>query len=672
MEQSSECGITTENEDGTDIYDIGPMPWESPGSPRSRDRFMSTIDPLHGLEDPFTGSPTDIRIPSAHSVDSGIGLVRREPAKKRSHGRESDSRSNSRPLLPPDTVPNEAVSKATNQFQTLSTPPEPSYNSQLSPRLSVSSPQGIALSKGKCSPLGSETTDSGDTEMNVDEESLFDDHDVHLYTERKWDEATIQRLEHIYKQSLYSLVDSQVLHRRKGYQVYGTSSRDISVPSSPSHVGRKRTKTGCLTCRRRRIKCGEERPKCNNCIETKRECEGYIPWVVFEDRIGKLGAYNNNQAVNALVQPMPSAATNQSKPNATGSAGVQETNLVGRDGTSSGRKRKADEISDDDGHGGHYEGDGNGSQEPSKRFKPSKSEDRPLRLACPFFKRHPESFRTCGMSDHENSSRVKQHISRKHRMPIYCPRCSETFKTEHERDTHVRDADCPVGPKANFICATAEQLRNLSRRNAHQTDRENWNAIYNILFPDDPLPDSPYLDPLVSYEVNLVREAFLAAAPVAVRTAIQQVIPEEFSDTVQEELERVLRSTHAEVFDNILRRMREDREPGRAHRTTTQSSLQTRVSSTPDSGIGSTVRSGSSQDEPEPTADSQDRLTSFGSGSFDFHNDEAIPLLTPSAPGFDLSEYRMGHLSQPFPDGTFDDLLEYLDAPGDSFLTDQS
>jgi hypothetical protein len=38
---------------------------------------------------------------------------------------------------------------------------------------------------------------------------------------------------------------------------------------------RKRTKTGCLTCRRRRIKCGEERPICNNCIKSKRTCEGY-------------------------------------------------------------------------------------------------------------------------------------------------------------------------------------------------------------------------------------------------------------------------------------------------------------------------------------------------------------------------------------------------------------
>ncbi|KAL8689977.1 MAG: hypothetical protein Q9218_004474 [Villophora microphyllina] len=49
---------------------------------------------------------------------------------------------------------------------------------------------------------------------------------------------------------------------------------------------RKRTKTGCLTCRRRRIKCGEERPMCTNCVKSKRNCEGYTPRVIFKDPLG--------------------------------------------------------------------------------------------------------------------------------------------------------------------------------------------------------------------------------------------------------------------------------------------------------------------------------------------------------------------------------------------------
>jgi hypothetical protein len=45
---------------------------------------------------------------------------------------------------------------------------------------------------------------------------------------------------------------------------------------------RKRTKTGCLTCRKRRLKCGEERPTCTNCVKSKRQCEGYYQRIVYK------------------------------------------------------------------------------------------------------------------------------------------------------------------------------------------------------------------------------------------------------------------------------------------------------------------------------------------------------------------------------------------------------
>ncbi|RSL54751.1 hypothetical protein CEP51_014656 [Fusarium floridanum] len=41
---------------------------------------------------------------------------------------------------------------------------------------------------------------------------------------------------------------------------------------SPATKARLRTKTGCSTCRQRRIKCGEENPACRNCISASRGC----------------------------------------------------------------------------------------------------------------------------------------------------------------------------------------------------------------------------------------------------------------------------------------------------------------------------------------------------------------------------------------------------------------
>lgn len=62
---------------------------------------------------------------------------------------------------------------------------------------------------------------------------------------------------------------------------------------------RKRTKTGCLTCRKRRIKCGEERPTCGNCIKSKRQCEGYNQRVVFKP---PMGDWPNHPGVVSTIQ----------------------------------------------------------------------------------------------------------------------------------------------------------------------------------------------------------------------------------------------------------------------------------------------------------------------------------------------------------------------------------
>ena len=38
-----------------------------------------------------------------------------------------------------------------------------------------------------------------------------------------------------------------------------------------------KTKTGCLTCKVRKVKCDEEKPACRRCTSTGRKCDGYAP-----------------------------------------------------------------------------------------------------------------------------------------------------------------------------------------------------------------------------------------------------------------------------------------------------------------------------------------------------------------------------------------------------------
>ncbi|KAI0385121.1 hypothetical protein F5Y04DRAFT_277187 [Hypomontagnella monticulosa] len=43
-----------------------------------------------------------------------------------------------------------------------------------------------------------------------------------------------------------------------------------------SRTSAPKTRTGCITCKRRHIKCDEEKPHCSNCVQGGRQCEGYV------------------------------------------------------------------------------------------------------------------------------------------------------------------------------------------------------------------------------------------------------------------------------------------------------------------------------------------------------------------------------------------------------------
>ncbi|KAK1079240.1 hypothetical protein LTR33_006554 [Friedmanniomyces endolithicus] len=70
---------------------------------------------------------------------------------------------------------------------------------------------------------------------------------------------------------------------------------------------KRRTKSGCLTCRKRRIKCDEGQPLCRNCAKSKRDCLGYDP--IFKPATGP-----------TPIQPAPAVSSSSAptpNPNAT-------------------------------------------------------------------------------------------------------------------------------------------------------------------------------------------------------------------------------------------------------------------------------------------------------------------------------------------------------------------
>ncbi|KAH8681805.1 hypothetical protein BX600DRAFT_447335 [Xylariales sp. PMI_506] len=50
------------------------------------------------------------------------------------------------------------------------------------------------------------------------------------------------------------------------------------ITTSINRRGKHRAKSGCRTCKSRKVKCDEGRPACQRCVETGRVCDGYGIW----------------------------------------------------------------------------------------------------------------------------------------------------------------------------------------------------------------------------------------------------------------------------------------------------------------------------------------------------------------------------------------------------------
>ncbi|KAI1643011.1 uncharacterized protein F4817DRAFT_320204 [Daldinia loculata] len=138
--------------------------------------------------------------------------------------------------------------------------------------------------------------------------------------------------------------------------------------------------------------------------------------------------------------------------------------------------------------------------------------DRPVEVqptfwACPFSKWKPLSYRKCCQYILKDISRVKQHLRRYHERPPYCPVCWEVFREEDGFESHIQDRTCSPRPKTDLEGITPTQQKQLERRSDKQLSKpEQWYAIYTILFPGQPHPDSPYLESDLSSELLLLQK----------------------------------------------------------------------------------------------------------------------------------------------------------------------
>ncbi|KLU86879.1 hypothetical protein MAPG_05886 [Magnaporthiopsis poae ATCC 64411] len=135
-------------------------------------------------------------------------------------------------------------------------------------------------------------------------------------------------------------------------------------------------------------------------------------------------------------------------------------------------------------------------------------ETRPLRyLACPFYKHDASAHMDCARFRLRRVRDVKQHLHRCHSRHMQCPVCGDEFRDSPLLETHIRKRKCREPPGGFRIQGvTALQGKLLSRRVKRKAGEESqWFGIWDILFPRQARPKSPYLANELDEFVNTVR-----------------------------------------------------------------------------------------------------------------------------------------------------------------------
>lgn len=126
-----------------------------------------------------------------------------------------------------------------------------------------------------------------------------------------------------------------------------------------------------------------------------------------------------------------------------------------------------------------------------------------LRLACPFYVRYPDNFnlaKSCTGLGFDTVSRLKEHIYRCHAQArtVTCPRCQTRFDDQKSMNTHLKELKmCKIVEKdrqdtvIEVVSDDAMRLLRSRKGSKHQSNEDRWYDIWNTLFPDDCMPQSP-------------------------------------------------------------------------------------------------------------------------------------------------------------------------------------
>ncbi|KAI0096227.1 hypothetical protein GGR51DRAFT_543873 [Nemania sp. FL0031] len=272
-------------------------------------------------------------------------------------------------------------------------------------------------------------------------------------------------------------------------------------------------------------------------------------------------------ASRAIIYSSSSSSNDNTTTNARTTFIVSESSRVRGNGSAS--KRNADDNEDED-----YVPNEDGQGKKRRLCDPS---PRLRRLACPYFKNNPIRFQTkqsCCGPGWETVHRLKEHLDRRHALPISCRRCYSAFNTEEEHDSHIRSSDqCEVrrrpSPIEGFNASQRAELKSRPRGLKHMSEPQKWRRVYLILFPETAESEipSPYYefqtlndpghpqDLMMEYEEYLQREL-----PPRVREQLEIRIEQALDpieETLRGQIVEIVRDMQLELFRSFRSSIRQ-------------------------------------------------------------------------------------------------------------------
>ncbi|KAK8024646.1 hypothetical protein PG993_012712 [Apiospora rasikravindrae] len=149
---------------------------------------------------------------------------------------------------------------------------------------------------------------------------------------------------------------------------------------------------------------------------------------------------------------------------------------------------------------------------------------------------------------------VRLHLWRRHRQILHCPVCGLTFDSEEASEAHITQRTCvPAGfyhpgmtrDQWGDICARAQA----GPHTVNGGDEERWFQIWDILFPGQPRPRSPYTNgSIFAMQFDYIARRFVDEGRA--RDLVYELFPMD-APNVHPEYRHEL---HA-VFEDLIRRL---------------------------------------------------------------------------------------------------------------------